>query len=242
MKHTQSSAAVFASSVSFSSRRPIQKEGIFRCFKDPGSAITHLIAFLLTLIAGSVLVSLSIKQHDPLLTIAMGIFSLSMAGLYAASTCYHTFDTSESANTLRKKIDHMMIFVLIAGSYTPVCMLTLWEGIGKVLLALVWGIAIAGMILKLFWVYCPKWVSSVLYIGMGWVCILAFPQLWNSLSMAQFGWLLAGGIIYTIGGVIYALKLSLFNDRHPYFGSHEIFHLFVMGGSLCHFIVMFLLV
>ena len=205
MKHTQSSAAVFASSVSFSSRRPIQKEGIFRCFKDPGSAITHLIAFLLTLIAGSVLVSLSIKQHDPLLTIAMGIFSLSMAGLYAASTCYHTFDTSESANTLRKKIDHMMIFVLIAGSYTPVCMLTLWEGIGKVLLALVWGIAAAGMILKLFWVYCPKWVSSVLYIGMGWVCILAFPQLWNNLSAAQFGWLLAGGIIYTIGGVIYAL-------------------------------------
>ena len=76
----------------------------------------------------------------------------------------------------------------------------------------------------------------------GWVCILAFPQLWNNLSAAQFGWLLAGGIIYTIGGVIYALKLSIFNDRHPCFGSHEIFHLFVMGGSLCHFIVMFLLV
>lgn len=241
MKHTQSSAAVFASSVSFSPRRPIQKEGIFRCFKDPGSAITHLIAFLLTLIAGSVLVSLSIKQHDPLLTIAMGIFSLSMAGLYAASTCYHTFDTSESANTLRKKIDHMMIFVLIAGSYTPICLFPLRERGGLPMLAIVWGIALLGCILKLFWVYCPKWVSSILYISMGWLCIFSLPQLLDTLSASQFAWLLAGGIIYTIGGVIYALKLPLFNHRHPSFGSHEIFHLFVMGGSFCHVVVMFLL-
>ena len=77
---------------------------------------------------------------------------------------------------------------------------------------------------------------------MGWVCIFAFPALWETLSRAQFSWLLAGGIIYTIGGVIYALKLPLFNCRHAYFDSHAIFHLFVMSGSLCHFIVMFLLV
>lgn len=219
-----------------------QNKDLIHWIKDPGSAITHGIGFILSFIAAVPLVSLAVQSGDIRKIIAMSVFSLSMMALYAASTCYHTFRGSPKSETLRKKIDHMMIFVLIAGSYTPVCMLTLWDGIGKLLLALVWGIAIAGMILKLFWVYCPKWVSSVLYIGMGWVCILAFPQLWNSLSMAQFGWLLAGGIIYTIGGVIYALKLSLFNDRHPYFGSHEIFHLFVMGGSLCHFIVMFLLV
>lgn len=219
-----------------------QKPDVLRRIKDPGSAITHGIGFVLSFIAAIPLISLAIHSGDIRKVIAMSVFSLSMMALYAASTCYHAFHGSEKAQTLRKKIDHMMIFVLIAGSYTPVCMLTLWEGIGKVLLALVWGIAAAGMILKLFWVYCPRWVSSVLYIGMGWVCILAFPQLWNNLSAAQFGWLLAGGIIYTIGGVIYALKLSIFNDRHPCFGSHEIFHLFVMGGSLCHFIVMFLLV
>ena len=103
----------------------------------------------------------------------------------------------------------------------------------------VWSFAIAGILIKAFWVYCPKWVSSVLYIGMGWTCVLAFTQLLNSLSPAAFVWLLAGGIIYTVGGVIYALKLPIFNSKHKYFGSHEIFHLFVMAGSACHLVVMY---
>jgi hemolysin III len=133
----------------------------------------------------------------------------------------------------------MMISILIAGSYTPICLLVLPRKIGTLLLSIVWGIAIIGILLKAFWVYCPKWISSVLYIGMGWTCVLAFTQILNSMSPAAFGWLLAGGIIYTVGGVIYALKLPLFNNRHKYFGSHEIFHLFVMGGSACHFIVMY---
>jgi len=94
-------------------------------------------------------------------------------------------------------------------------------------------------LIKAFWVYCPKWVSSVLYIGMGWTCVLAFTQLLNSMSPAAFGWLLAGGLIYTAGGIIYALKLPIFNMKHKDFGSHEIFHLFVMGGSICHFVVMY---
>ena len=140
---------------------------------------------------------------------------------------------------LLKKIDHMMISVLIAGSYTPICLLVLGGRMGWILLAIVWGFAIAGILIKAFWVFCPKWVSSVLYIGMGWTCVLAFTQLLNSLSPAAFGWLLAGGIIYTVGGVIYALKLPIFNSKHKNFGSHEIFHLFVMGGSLCHFVVMY---
>ena len=135
----------------------------------------------------------------------------------------------------------MMIFVLIAGSYTPICLFPLRERGGLPMLAIVWGIALLGCTLKLFWVYCPKWVSSILYISMGWLCIFSLPQLLDTLSTSQFAWLLAGGIIYTIGGVIYALKLPLFNHRHPAFGSHEIFHLFVMGGSFCHVVVMFLL-
>ena len=133
----------------------------------------------------------------------------------------------------------MMISVLIAGSYTPICLLVLGGRMGWILLAIVWGFAIVGILIKAFWVFCPKWVSSVLYIGMGWTCVLAFTQLLNSLSPAAFGWLLAGGIIYTVGGVIYALKLPIFNRKHKNFGSHEIFHLFVMGGSLCHFVVMY---
>lgn len=135
-----------------------------------------------------------------------------------------------------------MIFVLIAGSYTPVCLIVLNGRLGYTLLAVVWGIAVFGMIIKAVWITCPKWFSSVIYIAMGWVCVGVFGQLWNTLPADAFLWLLAGGIIYTVGGIIYALKLPIFNSKHANFGSHEIFHLFVMGGSICHFIFMYLYV
>ena len=152
---------------------------------------------------------------------------------------YHTLDISDKWNKILKKIDHMMIFILIAGSYTPVCLIVLDRKTGLKLFALVWGIALAGIIIKALWINCPKWFSSILYIAMGWVCVLAFTQIINALPAKAFAWLLAGGIVYTVGGIIYALKLPLFNSRHKNFGSHEIFHLFVMGGSLCHFICMY---
>lgn len=113
---------------------------------------------------------------------------------------------------------------------------------GYMLLAAVWSIAVAGMLIKLCWITCPKWFSSILYIAMGWACLAVFGTLWNTLSRSAFLWLLAGGIFYTAGGVIYALKLPVFNARHKNFGSHEVFHLFVMGGSVCHFIFMYLYV
>ena len=207
--------------------------------KEPGSAITHFIGMLMAIFASVPLLIRAAAQPQKIYIIAMSIYAASLILLYAASTTYHTFDISEKTNTVLKKIDHMMISVLIAGSYTPVCLLVLKGRIGIILLSIVWAIAIAGILIKAFWVYCPKWVSSVLYIGMGWTCVLAFTQLLNNLSPAAFRWLLAGGIIYTVGGVIYALKLPLFNSRHKNFGSHEIFHLFVMGGSACHFIVMY---
>ena len=157
------------------------------------------------------------------LSFPLAVYAISLILLYAASTTYHTFDISAKVNTILKKIDHMMIFILIAGSYTPICLITLKGRTGLILLSIVWGIAIVGILIKAFWVYCPKWVSSILYIGMGWICVLAFTQIFHSLSPAAFGWLLAGGIIYTIGGIIYALKLPIFNSKHKNFGSHEIF-------------------
>ena len=207
--------------------------------KDPGSAITHFIGMLMAIFAAVPLLIRAAHEPGRIYVISLSIYAASLVLLYAASTTYHTFDLSEKINTVLKKIDHMMIFVLIAGSYTPICLLVLRGRTGLILLSLVWGIAIVGILIKAFWVFCPKWVSSILYIGMGWTCVLAFTQLLNSMSMAAFGWLLAGGIIYTIGGVIYALKLPIFNSRHQNFGSHEIFHLFVMGGSACHFVVMY---
>ena len=136
----------------------------------------------------------------------------------------------------------MMIFVLIAGTYTPVCLIILGGRSGYALLALVWGIAAFGILIKSLWITCPKWFSSLIYISMGWVCVLVFGQLLDSLPAGGFLWLLAGGLIYTAGGIIYALKLPLFNSRHHNFGSHEIFHLFCMGGSFCHFVFMYLYV
>ena len=214
---------------------PIRKMTI----KDPGSSITHFIGLIMAALGTAPLLVRAGRHDNPIYMISMAVFMASMILLYAASTTYHTFDISPSVNKLLKKVDHMMISVLIAGSYTPVCLLVLNDRLGLILLGIVWGLAITGILIKAFWINCPKWFSSILYIGMGWTCILAFGPIVRSLTPGAFFWLLTGGIIYTIGGVIYALKLPIFNSKHPYFGSHEIFHLFVMGGSLCHYIFMF---
>ncbi len=207
--------------------------------KDPGSAITHFIGMLMAMFAATPLIIKALSAPDTIHAVSLTIFIVSMILLYAASTAYHTFDISARITKRLKKLDHCMIFVLIAGTYTPVCLVVLGGMVGYGLLAIVWGIALVGILFKLCWVTCPKWLSSSLYIAMGWVCVLAFTQIINALPAAAFGWLLAGGIIYTIGGVIYALKLPIFNSKHRYFGSHEIFHIFVMVGSACHFIMMF---
>ena len=170
---------------------------------------------------------------------ALAVFIISMILLYAASTTYHTFNISEHVNKILRKIDHMMIFILIAGTYTPVCLIVLGNNAGYRLLALVWGIAIAGILVNALWINCPKWFSSLVYIAMGWICVLAFRQIVLALPKSAFLWLLTGGLIYTAGGIIYALKLPIFNAKHKNFGSHEIFHLFVMGGSLCHYVMMY---
>lgn len=209
--------------------------------KDPGSAITHFIAAIMVAVAASPLLVKSAMEQNILSVVSFAVFISSMAMLYMASTIYHSLNKSEKVNRRLRKLDHMMIFVMIAGSYTPICLIALGGASGKFLCALVWGVAAAGIIIKAAWITCPKWFSSVIYIGMGWLCALKFPQIYHAMSHTAFAWLLAGGIIYTIGGIIYALKLPIFNAKHKYFGSHEIFHLFIMAGSACHFVTMFLL-
>lgn len=210
--------------------------------KDPGSAITHFIGMLMALFAAVPLLIKATNKPEKVYLISLAIFIVSMILLYAASTTYHSLDVSEKVNKILRKVDHSMISVMIAGSYTPVCVIVIGGRLGMTMLALIWGIAIFGILIKIFWITCPKWFSSLLYIAMGWLCVIGFTQIINALSTAAFAWLLAGGIIYTVGGIIYALKLPIFNSKHKYFGSHEIFHLFVMGGSVCHFIVMYVFV
>ena len=210
--------------------------------REPGSAITHFIGMMMAIFAATPLMVKVAMTSDHTAFIAMAVFIGSMVCLYGASAIYHSLNVKDRILKVFRKLDHMMIFVLIAGSYTPVCLIVLGGSLGYTLLAVVWGIAIAGMVIKACWITCPKWFSSIIYIAMGWVCLGVFGTLWNTLLKSAFLWLLAGGIIYTVGGVIYALKLPIFNSRHKNFGSHEIFHLFVMGGSICHFIFMYLYV
>lgn len=212
---------------------------MFSRVKDPGSALTHFIALLGALAASVPLLLKAASEPDRLHLAAMAIFIISMILLYAASTIYHTLNISETVNKRLRKFDHMMIYILIAGTYTPVCLIVLGNHSGYSLLTLVWCIAAVGILINALWITCPKWFSSLIYIAMGWVCVIALKQIIAALSPAAFGWLLAGGLIYTIGGVIYALKLPVFNSKFRYFGSHELFHLFVMGGSTCHYIVMY---
>lgn len=210
--------------------------------KDPGSAITHFIGTLMAVFAATPLLIKAAHQPDFIHIVSLGIFILSMILLYTASTVYHTFGRTDKSNRRLRKFDHMSIYVLIAGTYTPICMIVLGGRSGFGLLALIWGLALIGIAVTGFWINCPKWFSSAIYITMGWTCVLAFTPIINNLPRAGFLWLLSGGIIYTIGGIIYALKLPIFNNRHKNFGSHEIFHLFCIGGSVCHFMLMYLYV
>ncbi|MCM1549073.1 MAG: hemolysin III family protein [Clostridium sp.] len=211
-----------------------------RKIKEPGSAITHFIGMFMAAFAAAPLIVKAEAGVGRGRIPAAVIFIVSMILLYGASTSYHTFDISEQVNKILKKLDHAMIFVLIAGTYTPVCVMGLGDRMGYLLLMIIWTIAAMGITFKMLWVTCPKWISSVMYIVMGWLCMAAAPFLIRNLGSGAFAWLLTGGIIYTIGGVIYALKLKGFNERHKRFGTHEIFHLFCLGGSFCHFMLVYL--
>ena len=210
--------------------------------REPGNAITHFIGMILVMLAAIPLLAKSANTPHTFAPLALSIFILTMVLLYGASTAYHAVTISDKGIKFFKRLDHMMIFALIAGSYTPVCLTALEGPVGNTLLIVIWSLAIIGMFVKMAWVTCPKWFSSSIYIAMGWVCIGFFGPLYSTLSIPALLWLAAGGIVYTIGGVIYALKLPIFNSRHAHFGSHAIFHLFVMGGSFCHFVFMFILI
>lgn len=216
---------------------PIVPQPVFRV-REPVNALTHFIAMVAAILATPfLLVHAACRGADLPALASLGVFMVSMVLLYGASAAYHAFELTDRGNRALKKLDHTMIFFLIAGSYTPVCAVVLRGRAGFRLLVLVWAIALAGTVFKLCWVTCPKWVSSVIYIAMGWSCLTALPQLVAVLSRPAFLWLLLGGVAYTVGGVVYALKPRALKQR--LFGCHEIFHLFVMAGSLCHFIFMY---
>lgn len=205
--------------------------------KDPVSAATHFVGFLISIPVMICLILKSIQEASPIHVAAFTVFGISLLLLYGASTVYHTMEVKKETEIKLKRIDHMMIFVLIAGTYTPVCLISLRGKIGWSLLALVWGFALGGIILKALWINAPRWLSTAIYVIMGWLVVFAFYPLEKAVPIGGIVLLAGGGIIYTLGAVIYAVKWPKLNFKM--FGFHEIFHLFVMAGTAMHTAFMF---
>ncbi len=207
--------------------------GLFKRLRDPVSGLTHFIAAILAVIG---LVALVVKASSPPrpwhLTTYI-VFGAGMILLYAASTLYHWLPLSGAGRTLLRRIDHMMIFVLIAATYTPFCLIPLRGPWGWTIFGTVWTVAVVGIVFKAFWIHAPRWLSAAMYVCMGWIVIIGIVPLVRSLPAGALFWLFAGGVFYTTGALIYAVKRP---DPLPrVFGFHEIFHIFVMLGTLAHF-------
>ena len=204
-----------------------------KSFRDPISGLTHFIGIILSVIGTIVLLTRNEEPFTVYHTTSFFIFGFSMTLLYTISTLYHWLPLSEKNLVIVRKIDHIMIFVFIAASYTPVCLITLRESWGWVIFGIVWGLTIAGFFLKLFCINAHRFLYTSLYLVMGWIIVAAILPLSKVMPAQGFLWLALGGVFYSTGAVIYAIKKP---DPLPnVFGFHEIFHLFIMAGSFSIF-------
>lgn len=206
----------------------------------PYSALTHGVGIVLALLALVVLVHLTMNKDAVSIT-SVSIYAVSMLCLYTASTIYHSLNTGVQGRLFLRKLDHVMIYFLIAGTYTPICTLSLGGTLsGRVMLIVIWTMAFLGSAFTLFWIKMPRALTSVIYLVMGWVAIFAIYPLHAVMSSSSFALLLIGGVLYSIGGVLYALKWP--GRNNPYFGCHEIFHVFIVLGSIAHFLMIYQIV
>lgn len=210
---------------------------MFSKLKDPISGLTHLFGALLSLVAFIFMVHYSIITNSSVSLVSSIIFGLSLIFLYLASATYHLVNVSEKITAVLRRIDHMMIFVLIAGTYTPICLITLNGKAGTVLFICIWLVAILGILFKVFWFNAPRWLYTFFYIAMGWIAVFAFAPISKAMAVPGIVLMIAGGIVYSLGGVIYAFKWPIRNAK--YFGFHEIFHIFVILGSVLHFFMIY---
>ncbi|WP_195923251.1 PAQR family membrane homeostasis protein TrhA [Clostridium tepidum] len=209
---------------------------MFKKFREPLSGLTHLFGAIMSIVGLIILINFSIFQNSPLHVAVFSIFGASLILLYSASSIYHLVTASKKSIKILRRIDHSMIYILIAGSYIPVCLLALKGTFGLIMLTIIWVLAIIGILVKNFWFYAPRWISTSFYLIMGWLIIFAIFPLSKILSTGDLFWLITGGIAYSIGAIIYGTKKPKIFSK--YFTFHDIFHIFVLLGSLCHFIHM----
>jgi hemolysin III len=207
------------------------------CPKPTWRGRIHLVAFLLSLPAGLALVldAEGVSAH-----VAAAIFALSLAGLFGTSATYHTGNWTPKIRARLRRFDHAMIFVLIAGSYTPITLLALQPAWGISLLVIVWTVAVVGVTFALAKFSTFHRAGGYLYIGMGWIVVIALPAVMQSLSTGQLALLFAGGVLYTVGAI--ALRLQRPNPRPLVFGYHEVWHAMTVVAAACHFALVAMLV
>ncbi len=194
------------------------------------NSITHLVGAVLALMGFGSLLTISIQQQDVLMIISFSIFGLMLVTLYTMSTLYHSFYRTKLKNIFQQ-LDHVSIYLLIAGTYTPYMLVSLREGNGPLMLAFVWGLAIVGILLDLFIRKRIELLQIIIYLTMGWVCTLEFTQLKLAIPTPGIVWLIIGGVSYTVGIIFYVL-----DDMNKLRHAHGIWHLFVLFGSISHFI------
>ena len=193
--------------------------------------VLHQYAFFASLASGTVLVLLAATTRASL---AAAIYAASVSGLFGFSALYHRITWSVAARRRMRRLDHAMIFLLIAGTYTPVGLLVLEGTLATVVLAVVWGGAVAGIVLELAWTTAPRWLGGTVYLALGWVAVVAMPQLFARLGVPGGLLIVAGGVVYSAGAAVYALRRP---DPMPLvFGYHEAFHLLVIAGVAAHFL------
>lgn len=202
-------------------------------FRDPVSGLSHLAGALFAIVALCILVAQAAVHGDIWHMVAFSIFGTTLLLMFSASSLYHLIHAPEPVILWLKRIDHIAIFLLIAGTYTPFCLIPLHGTTGWILFASVWSLALAGVALKVFWITAPRWLSTVIYLGMGWLIVFAYSPAMEHVPYGALKWVFYGGLAYSAGAVVYALKWP--NPWPRWVGFHEIWHVFVIAGAYCHF-------
>jgi hemolysin III len=203
----------------------------FAAVKPKLRGVSHEWAFFTSLGLGAALI---FAAETPKATLAVAVYAVSLSALFGTSALYHRVNwTRPSARAWMRRLDHTMIFFLIAGTYTPFALLVLDGPIADAVLAAVWIGAIAGAIVEMIWIDHPKWVGALIYISLGWVAVVAFPQMWQAMGVAGMMLVAGGGLLYTMGALVYATQRP--NPSPAVFGYHEIFHLLVIAAAASHF-------
>lgn len=205
---------------------------MLKFFREPVNSLTHWVAAILAL-AGLV-VLLILGWGTPAKVISLLIYGISLIFLFSASATYHMVQVKDKALEIFRKVDHAAIYCLIAGTYTPFCV-NAFDGFWKWgLLAIIWSLAVIGIIVKVFYIRAPRWLNAGIYVVMGWLSLAGIGQMLALLPVWVLGWLLAGGVIYTLGAIVYITRI--FNFKPGVFGFHEMWHIFVMLAAAAHFI------